>query len=163
MKILIFFSKIKEHYSLLVRMDETVPDFGEVKISYGNSFSPIFLGTGHNFVYLLMQILHPIATMLGNENQIKEILMYVKNMIFDLEKYNKYCEESSYGDLYLPTEDFFYADKRYYKTLENNELTEIMKYFIAKEDKVVDKIHFIQYENKFYPLFNLVLLLMQLK
>lgn len=150
-----FFDCIKKHYLHSGMMvDENIPDFGDVKILYNNSFYPVFLGTGHNFVYSIMQLLYPLAQFAQKVDEVEEVLIYVKNMVNALEDSNPYDAKKSYGKLFLPSAKHFKACCAYYGGITKQDFCKSLDEILVKPCKIVEKMHFFKHDIIYYPLFN---------
>ncbi len=133
--------------------DEVTPDFGDVKISFDDEFFPVFLGTCHGFVFPFMQSLYVLSKSLGIVDQMKCVLLYVKNMVQHLEGTNLYEGPKDLFTLHKPTEAFFNACKYWY-IIRNLEVDSELYFLSNVEREKIDETHFILYREKLYPLFN---------
>lgn len=148
-----FFNHIKSHYKKSAFVDENIPDWGEVFITYNENFYPIFLGNGYNFVFATMQCLNTVARILKYEDKFEDILIYVKTMIDSLSVTNILDNDKKFGDLYQPSFDFFNAICSYYKKFNNDEILNGIKELLLKPI-AEHQTQFIEFNNAFYPLFN---------
>lgn len=143
-----FYKDIKNFYKFNCYVDRTVSDFGDVYIYFEEKLYPILLGTGYNNMYALMETLYPAMIFCNEINKMKSVLQYFENMIKHLKKYNILDEENCFGDFYIPPKEYFYAVVNYYKTLDT--VPDLIRNF----DLEIDRCHFINFNNLYYPLFN---------
>lgn len=149
-----FHLAIKKHYAHSVLVDENIPDFGDIVIDYNKEFFPVYVGTGHNFIFSLMQCVSTIARYLKKEDQFLLLLEYVKIMVNALADNNPYEKDRSFGDLFLPSENHFQSCCDYYKPFYNQELALNFEKMISSDGKYNKDIHFINFEEKLYSLFD---------
>ncbi len=150
----IFFYKIKKHYTHTILVDENVPDFGEVKISYDGSYYPVFLGNGFNRVYSIMQLVEPIARITGRTAEVENVLCYVKDMVYFLKPANPHDKDNSYGELYTPSAEFFSKCCEYYQPLEKITLKVGLLELLITSATNIETAHFIESDELLFPLFN---------
>lgn len=144
------FLKIKKYYRFSRFVDENVPDFGDVYINYNEKLYPVFLGTGHDKIYSLMQTLYPSMKYIGCIGEMEEVLAYVETMIENLKPNNIFIEDSYYGDLFMPPEEYFDSIMQYYNKQD------YIPFFLesALKEKNIEKTHFIFKDDFYYPIFN---------
>ena len=147
-----FFDVLKANFSSRFE-DEIIPDFGDIKISFNNNFYPVFLGTGYNFVFPMMQSLYTLSKSLKVVDSIEEVLIYVKDMVEYLSETNAYSGDKDLTALYLPTENFYSACKVWYKCKDIKEIN-TLRLLTNKERPQIEETHFICENNDLYPLFN---------
>lgn len=136
-----FFENLKSKLNSLYD-DEVTPDFGDVKISFDDEFFPVFLGTCHGFVFPFMQSLYVLSKSLGIVDQMKCVLLYVKNMVQHLEGTNLYEGPKDLFTLHKPTEAFFNACKDWY-IIRNLEVDSELYFLSNVEREKIDETHFI--------------------
>jgi hypothetical protein len=133
--------------------DNAVPDWGEVFISLNSTFYPVFMATGYNYIFATMQCLTIVANHFDENDKIEEVLKYVKHIIESLASSNTYDEKNSYGDLYLPSEEFFNELFYYYRTISNDNFPSCFSEMLVCPEKSENN-HFSLYNSEYYPLFN---------
>lgn len=147
-----FFNLVKKRYKYSPFVDDIVADFGEVVIPFNGHNYPVFLGTGHDYVFPFIQSLYPLSSSLKIEEEIEQALIYLETLITSLEMSNVYEEDKGAGDLYLPNRDFFIKCRDFYSQIS---LSDRNAYVKLLANNSIENTHFIEVDsNNYYPLFN---------
>ena len=147
-----FFNKIKQFF-VDTNYDNILPDFGDIKVAYNEKFYPVFLGTGHNFVFPMMQSMYPIARKFDFVSQLEEVLVYVQDMVRALGVANPYDENSSLTQLHLPKKSFFDACKKWYRVRKLSN-SSVLNGLTNEKKSEIEEAHFVVVKNGTYALFN---------
>lgn len=148
----IFFESLKPKLNSVYN-DEITPDFGDIKISFDEEFFPVFLGTGHGFVFPIMQSLYALSKSLKIIDSMKNVLLYVKNMVEQLKDTNLYEGPKDIFTLHKPTEAFF-NDCRHWYMICDLTLDSKLNFLSCANREKIEETHFILVKEKLYPLFN---------
>lgn len=148
----IFFESLKPKLNSVYN-DEITPDFGDIKISFDEEFFPVFLGTGHGFVFPIMQSLYALSKSLNIIDSMKNVLLYVKNMVEQLKDTNLYEGPKDIFTLHKPTEAFFNDCRQWYMICDLT-LDSKLNFLSCANREKIEETHFILVKEKLYPLFN---------
>lgn len=151
-----FFDKIAEIMKPDIYSDLVEEDFGEVSIDvYGNRYY-VIIGTGHNMVYSCLQFFPYLASYLGKEKVLIEVLEYYSGIIKYLRNVN--ISDGKHDIRFVIPDKCLFSKV---KTLLSDEAMIRKMESIAKhiDSDLIEKKHFFIKEGKCYPLANTSLLL----
>lgn len=149
-----FYNQVKKFYKKSILTDDNVPDFGEILISFNNNYYPVFVGTGHNFIFSFMQCISTIAYFTKKEEEVEYLLNYVKHMINSLKDANPHESNSSKDNWYLPSSKYFSACCIYYQTKTHNDMFHCLHELVYNPKEKKSNAFFVNFNEVYYPLFD---------
>ena len=150
-----FYNSVSAHLKITPYEDYTIDDFGEVYINYKDTSYPIILGTGHSQVYAAMNFMITLADIMKKDSEMHQVLSYNKIIIESLQEYNLKSDGNILFE--LPTNEFW-------KAVNNLFSNDTFKSSIKKVSSImphgliIERQHFMTYDDKIYPLANVSLL-----
>lgn len=148
----IFFSKIKPYIGVTCYDDPILEDFGQVKFKYNDAVYNVVIGTGYNSSYAQLYFLESLANKTNSNDNVTKVLKYNSNNI-DYFKNSNISDGKKIIRLTIPSNKLFQSVKKYFLNLNFEILNEINNIIKPKEE-IIEKEHFILYENKYFPLYN---------
>lgn len=150
-----FFYSIEKIILASAYDDAVVEDYGDVSIEvFGKKYS-VIIGTGHNMVFACLQFLPILASELGKEDELIEVMTY-NSFVIDYLKETNTSDGGNGSRLVLPTEKLFIRVRELFDDLN---LDIINKVATLVESDVIEKKHFVETKNGIIPLANTSILL----
>ena len=147
-----FFRKIKPILDIDYDDDPICEDFGIVKFKFDNDVYNVILGTGYNSSYAQLHFLKPLSNLTCSKKEFKQVLKYNSDTI-------NFFRDSNINDgkqikrFTLPNSKLFMATKRFFKSIDFDLLIELND-ILKVNNNYIEEQHFIEYNNKIYPLYN---------
>ena len=149
-----FYDAIKKYNNTSLN-DPIIPDFGEIKIAFNDTFYPMLVGNGYNHAYPLMKCLNTIISSLNKEKQMEDVLSYILEMVDALQNIEPFdSNKYHYDELSLPSEKYFSACLDYYKLISPSEDCFILKLSFQEQKDITTSHFLIENEKVLVPLFN---------
>ena len=152
-----FFNRIKKFVGISYADDPIIEDFGEIKFDYEGSIYNVLVGTGYNSVYAQLYFFESLAVITDKKDELRKILKYNSDVIDYFKSYN-ISDGKQLKRFVLPKAILFKRVKKFFEELDFSELF-ILNDIISSDEKYIEKEHFINYNNKIYPLYNTSILI----
>lgn len=153
-----FFESIHDILIETVYDDYTIEDFGEVKLIWQGKQYKVIIGTGYEQTYGYYQFISETVRMNNNEDLFGMVLNYISNEIdffFDVNK----GDESYEIKFSIPHCELFNRTQEYFNNFQDLFYSKEITNYFSEISNDISYVHFIEYNNIVYPLFNTSMLI----
>lgn len=154
----LFYEDISEHVRITGDEDYIIDDYGEVFINHAGKSYPVILGTGYQQVYAALRYMQTLASNIGCDNEVVDILEYLNTIIQLTARTNtpnfdwKITHE-------LPSEEFWKSVKSLFDAPLFQSQAAVVSKIMGHQYGPIERRHFVKTEGAVFPLYNSAILI----
>lgn len=152
-----FFNKIHPFIKTDVLDDPILEDFSEIVFKFHDEIYNTVIGTGYSASYALLYFLEPLSLLIQKTDEFARVIKYNSNIIRYFKDYN--ISDNKDGiRLVCPPNILYKRVKEYFSKIDFQITSNIFS-VLKNDNEYIEKQHFILYNNQYYPLYNLSILI----